>query len=289
MNKYSNSDVSVVVCTMNSISGIQECLASLREVGVGEIIVVDANSTDGTQEIASKLADKLLVDPGTGLGNARNIGIKESTGNLILNMGSDNVMPEHQLEKMIHYLEQGGFHGVAAKTQVIGESFCAQGLNSWRAGRFPEGERAIIGTPTLFLGDTLREHPYDPSRRFSDDSELCERWTKKFNAKFAISDAVVLEVGKTSWNEVQIRAKMYGISDQEVFMKNRGTWSLARKTKSLLHPLTADFITPVQQLSLSQAPRSILFLAAFTSLRYASWLTTEIRLRQKNSSVDKSN
>jgi len=267
---------------MNSISGIEECLVSLRDAGVGEIIVVDASSTDGTQEIASRFADKLLVDPGTGLGNARNIGIKESKGKLILNMGSDNVMPEYQLEKMINYLEGGSFHGVAARTQVVGESFCAQGLNSWRAGRFPEGERAVIGTPTLFLGDLLRAHPYDPTRRFSDDSELCERWARQFNAKFAISDALVLEVGKTSWSEIQIRAKMYGISDQEIFMKNKGAWSLARKTKSILHPLAVDFITPAQQLRLSQAPRSLPFLAAFTSLRYASWFATEIKIRLRN-------
>ena len=51
------SDVAAVVCTMNSISGIRECLTSLRRSGVEEIVVVDASSTDGTKEVALELAD----------------------------------------------------------------------------------------------------------------------------------------------------------------------------------------------------------------------------------------
>ncbi len=86
-------DVSAVVCTKNSISGIERCLTSLRVAGVDQIIVVDAHSTDGTREVANSAADIVLEDPGMGLGNARNIGIARTTQPLILNMGSDNVMP----------------------------------------------------------------------------------------------------------------------------------------------------------------------------------------------------
>ena len=65
------ADVSAVVCTRNSISGIERCLTSLRRAGVCRIIVVDADSTDGTREIAERLADTVVADLGTGLGNAR--------------------------------------------------------------------------------------------------------------------------------------------------------------------------------------------------------------------------
>ncbi|MCX6393513.1 MAG: glycosyltransferase, partial [Solirubrobacterales bacterium] len=69
------ADVAAVVCTMNSISGIEKCLVSLREAGVGELVVVDAASTDGTLEVADRMADQVLADPGTGLGRARNLGV----------------------------------------------------------------------------------------------------------------------------------------------------------------------------------------------------------------------
>ena len=276
MNKYTPTDVSVVVCTMNSISGIERCLKTLREAGIQEIIVVDANSTDGTREIAAQLADNVLTDPGKGLGMARNIGIEQTTKALILNMGSDNVLPAGELEKMIAALEQSdqkNLQGVSAQTFIEGDNYASKGLNAWRKGRFVPGPAAVIGTPTLFIGDTLRTHPYDPARRFSDDSELCERWAKEFGATFAISDAYVLEIGKTSWDEVKIRCKMYGISDDEVFkIGSKSGWSTKRKLKSMTHPARVDLGTPLKRLQLSEAVEAAPFLTAFTAMRYWYWI-----------------
>ncbi len=260
---------------MNSISGIERCLASLRQAGVGQVIVVDASSTDGTREVAEREADALLDDPGIGLANARNVGIERTTGALILNMGSDNIMPPGQLEVMIAALESGGYRGVSARTVIEGSDYPSRGLNAWRAGRFRPGPNPIIGTPTLFEGEMLRTHPYDPIRRFSDDSELCERWAQQFGSRFAISEAYVLEVGKTSWREVVIRCRMYGISDEEVLRRGREAgWSRARQAKSLLHPLRADLITPLRYLPLHQGVVAAPFLAAFAGLRYRFWLQT---------------
>jgi glycosyltransferase involved in cell wall biosynthesis len=258
---------------MNSISGIRPCLASLRDAGVGQVVVVDANSTDSTREVAEELADLVLTDPGTGLGNARNVGIAQTNGTLVLNMGSDNVMPTGQLQRMIDDLESTGSQGVSARTIIEGSDYVSQGLNAWRKGRFLPGPAAVIGTPTLFIGDLLREHPYDATRVFSDDSELCERWARDFGATFAISDAYVTEVGKTSWDEVLVRCRMYGISDEEIFRLGRESgWSAQRQLQSLLHPLRADFIRPVTHLPVCEALRAAPFLGAFAALRYAYWL-----------------
>lgn len=266
------SDVSAVVCTMNSISGIERCLHSLKREGVGELIVVDARSTDGTRELAEELADLVLEDPGTGLGNARNVGIARTTKPLILNMGSDNVMPNGQLQRMIDALERGQYQGVSARTIIEGTDYASMGLNAWRKGRFIPGPASVIGTPTLFDGDLLRANPYDPTRVFSDDSELCERWAAQFGATFAISDAYVTEIGKTSWKEVQIRCCMYGISDEEVFRIGRAQgWSPARQLKSLAHPARADFVRPLAHLPLAEAIAAAPFLGAFTAMRYGFW------------------
>lgn len=270
-------DVAAVVCTLNSISGIERCLQSLRETGVGELIVVDASSTDGTREVARRLADRVIDDPGTGLGNARNLGIAASTLPLILNMGSDNVMPAGQLQRMIDALEGQGVQGVSARTLIEGDDYPSRGLNAWRAGRFVPGPAAVIGTPTLFVGDLLRAHPYDPSTRFSDDSELCERWTREFGARFAISDAFVTEVGKTSWHEVRIRCRMYGISDEEVFRRGREQgWSLARQAKSLTHPARVDLLTPLSRLNPADGLVAAPFLAAFAGMRYYYWFRASL-------------
>ena len=206
------ADVSAVVCTLNSISGIEKCLLSLRQAGVGETIVVDGGSTDGTREVAEQLADVVLEDPGTGLGNARNVGIAQSTRALVLNMGSDNVLPEGELQQMIDALEASGCQGVSAQTIIEGDDFVSRGLNAWRKGRFRPGPADVIGTPTLFEGDLIRAHPYDASRVFSDDSELCERWSREFGATFFIRHGLAMADGGmvlllrfTSRNFPQIR------------------------------------------------------------------------------------
>ena len=268
-------NVSAVICTMNSISGIEQCLNSLRETGVNEIIVVDAGSRDGTAEVAQHLADLVLEDPGTGLGNARNVGIAHSTKPLVLNMGSDNVMPPGQLQRMIDVLESHDLQGVSAQTRIDGDDVVSRGLNAWRSGRFVPGPADIIGTPTLFRGDLLRAHPFDSNRVFSDDSELCERWARDLQARFAISDAYVTEVGKTTWPEVLVRCRMYGISDDEIFRKGREAgWSIPRLAQSLLHPFTADFVTPMARLPVPEAIANAPFLLAFTGLRYSAWMQT---------------
>ena len=275
---FGPSDVSAVICTMNSISGIEQCLTSLRASDVGEIIVVDAHSTDGTLDVAAGLADAVVADPGTGLGNARNMGIEHTTRPLVLNMGSDNVMPSGQLQRMIDTLIHGEYQGVSAQTIIEGDDLVSRGLNAWRKGRFIPGPAVVIGTPTLFLGDLLRAHPYDSSRVFSDDSELCERWEREFGARFGISDAFVTEVGKTTWPEVMVRCRMYGISDEEIFRLGRADgWTIPRQARSLTHPLRADLLAPISHLRAPEAVTNAPFLVAFTVLRYAAWARQAMR------------
>ena len=282
MSTRTAENVSAVVCTLNSISGIERCLNSLRAAGVAEIIVVDAGSDDGTREIADRIADRVLEDPGLGLGNARNVGIAASRGSLILNMGSDNVMPPGQLQVMIDDLTELQVQGVSAQTRISGSDFISRGLDAWRQGRFQPGYATVIGTPTLFEGDLLRSQPYDASRRFSDDSELCERWSEEFGARFAISRAHVEEIGKTSWPEVLIRCRMYGISDDEVFREGKSQgWSLARQAQSTLHPLKVDLVQPLSRLPLDRAVKAAPFLAAFTTLRYGYWAQTALKTTLK--------
>ena len=266
------SDVSAVICTKNSIASIQACLQSLEDSEVGEIIVVDASSTDGTRSIADSLADLVLEDPGTGLGQARNIGIAASSKDFILNMGSDNVMPPGQLQRMLMGLSEESVAGVSAQTRIAGSGYVAFGLNTWRSGRFRPGPASVIGTPTLFRGDLLRASPFNPDRSFSDDSELCERWHRDFNSQFAISDAYVYEQGKVSWNELWVRCRMYGISDAEVFSGGRDSgWPVSRQIRSLAHPLTADVIEPITHTPITKAVGALPFLVAFASMRYAGW------------------
>jgi len=272
------SQVSAVICTMNSINSIEQCLMSLQEIGIGEIIVVDAKSTDGTREIADRYATMLLEDPGIGLGTARNMGIAVSTKRFILNIGSDNVMSRGSLMEMLKTLAADHLQGVGAMTVVEGNDYLARSMNAWWGTRFRQGPTSVIGTPSLFDGALLRANPFDTSRQHSDDSELCERWSAQFDARFAISSARVFEVGKNSWGEVALRCKNYGFSDNEVFKNGSATgWTLNRKLKSIAHPARVDFVEPLGRMGLRTALPTAPFLLAFTGMRYASWVKNALR------------
>ena len=275
------SDVSAVVCTKNSIASVEPCLQSLRNAGTGEIIVVDASSTDGTRAVADALADRVLEDPGTGLGQARNLGIAASSRDFILNMGSDNVMPPDQLQRMLSTLTRESVDGVSAQTRIAGSGYIAFGLNTWRSGRFRPGPTSVIGTPTLFRGDLLRAAPFNPDRSFSDDSELCERWKRDFDATFAISDAYVYEQGKVSFHELWVRCRMYGISDAEIYRNGvRSGWSTKRRIASLMHPVRRDVLDPISHGNFGQRLLAVPFLLGFVFLRYGSWIVCGLNSRR---------
>ena len=54
MKNYAQ-DVSAVVCSWNCAESIERCLKSLRDNNIGELILVDANSDDGTRDIREEI------------------------------------------------------------------------------------------------------------------------------------------------------------------------------------------------------------------------------------------
>ena len=263
--------LTAIVCTRNSVASLGACLSSLLAAGVDDLIVVDAGSVDGSQELAVQFGALVLSDDGVGLGAARNVGIAASCGDFVLNMGSDNILPPGQLDVMVSALD--GADGVGAVTFVDDSGFIAFGLNAWRRGRFRPGPVSVIGTPSLFRGDLLRVNPFDEQRRFSDDSELCERWARDLGARFVISEAFVFESGRSSWRELMARCRTYGVSDGEVFRSGcRSGWSWQRRLVSLAHPWRVDVVLPVRHLPWRSAVAALPFLILFAGLRYFYWI-----------------
>jgi len=84
---------SVVIATRNSIGTIEECLSSLmpyyKTGSIGEIIVVDGASTDGTLKVIKKFPVKLMTDPGKGMFIGYEAAWKETHGELVMFIDSD--------------------------------------------------------------------------------------------------------------------------------------------------------------------------------------------------------
>ncbi|MBI4015207.1 MAG: glycosyltransferase family 2 protein [Candidatus Aenigmarchaeota archaeon] len=84
--------VSVIVCSKNEEKYIGKCLEALRKQTIKpEIIVVDGHSKDKTFKIAEKLADKVFLDHGKGISEARNLGWKSAGGKIIAFCDADTI------------------------------------------------------------------------------------------------------------------------------------------------------------------------------------------------------
>jgi glycosyltransferase involved in cell wall biosynthesis len=91
--------VSVVVCTRNEEKYIKRCLESLKNQTIKpEIVIVDGHSTDRTVSIAKKYADRIIQDNGKGISDARNIGWKNASNDIVAYCDADCMVPSNWVE-----------------------------------------------------------------------------------------------------------------------------------------------------------------------------------------------
>ena len=85
--------VTVVIPTLNEVDRLPACLASVR--WASQVIVADAGSTDGTQELARSMGAIVLERCGPTIAQQRNIAIAASAHQWILALDADErVSPE---------------------------------------------------------------------------------------------------------------------------------------------------------------------------------------------------
>lgn len=277
-------DVSVVVCTKNAAKTIVECLKSIMENNPKEIILVDAHSEDGTQELAKPYVTMIVEDPGLGLAMARNYGLNHAAGKYICNAGPDNTLQPDTLRYCIDYLVKNNHTGVSTQTVVknAGNSYLSYSMNLYKKARYYPGTREVVGTPHLFITDILKKNKFDDKMSWSDDSDLCFRLSE-LGYTVGIADTFVYEIGTNSIDSVRGRWKGYGLSDYEYYMKYSKDWKLKRKIESLLHPLCSDLLESLlsDKMKTKEKIQILPFLFYITTLRYSSWIKNALANKLK--------
>jgi len=104
--KSRDSSVSLVICAFNEADTIGAVIRSAR-LYVDEIIVVDGHSTDGTDRIAEKLADRSIYDSGKGKGEAIRCGVTEAKGGIIVCMDADGSHNTADIPKLVRPIREG--------------------------------------------------------------------------------------------------------------------------------------------------------------------------------------
>ena len=116
--------VSIVVPTCGRETDLRQCLNSLvaqRTRHTLEIIVVDNRpGTGGAARVAAEfLSVRLVAEPRQGLSYARNTGIAQATGSIIVATDDDVVAPEGWIERLVNPLANAEVMGVAGHVLPI--------------------------------------------------------------------------------------------------------------------------------------------------------------------------
>ena len=96
-------EISVVMPAYNEESTIVPTLASLCNNIVSrpiEIVVVNNNSKDRTEELVKACGIKCVVETKQGITHARNTGLSYARGKYVLNADADTIYPKYWIEEM---------------------------------------------------------------------------------------------------------------------------------------------------------------------------------------------
>ena len=104
--------ISVIVPVYNVEEYLEECLESIRQQTYTdiEVILVNDGSTDSSKEICERFCQadsrfRLINQENQGQSVARNRGVKESVGQFIMFVDSDDVINTNVLEVLLPYMK----------------------------------------------------------------------------------------------------------------------------------------------------------------------------------------
>jgi len=105
------SRISIIIVTYNSLEDIQQCISSIESKMIlpYELIVIDNNSTDGTQEYlkGARCDHMVLNTENKGFSGACNQGIEISRGEYIILLNPDTIVTKNWASRMIAHFKEG--------------------------------------------------------------------------------------------------------------------------------------------------------------------------------------
>lgn len=234
--------VSVIVCVYNGERTLDPCLASLEKLNYPnyEVVVVNDGSTDGTRQIAEGYDYIRLIDQeNKGLSEARNVGIRAATGDIIAFTDADCMADADWLTHLVARFQSSKFGAVGGPNLTPpDDSFVASCV------------AVSPGAPThVLLDDEVAEHipgcnmafrrealeaidGFDPIfRAAGDDVDLCWRLQNK-GYKIGFSPgAVVWHFRRNTLKDYIKQQRGYGKAETLLFFKHPSRFNVLGQSR----------------------------------------------------------
>ena len=129
--------VSVIICTKNKDTELNLCLQSILDQEVKhaniEIVVVDAMSNDNTPKVLYNFRNyiKVVYDDGNSLTKARNIGLMQSTGEIVIHFDADYIMDSYFIIKTLKHFDAGDIDALIMSHGVLKNMDFWNEIQSW--------------------------------------------------------------------------------------------------------------------------------------------------------------
>jgi glycosyltransferase involved in cell wall biosynthesis len=311
---------SFIVCTRNRAAALASCISSIERACrahpafTTELVIVDNGSTDGTTEYVSRIAAisetamRLLLQPRPGLAAARNAGLEQARGRIVIFIDDDCEVDRdylHDLER--HYAEGDGLLIRGGRVE-LGNSDDLP----FTVKRSPTRARLTcdVHPGGFVLGCNMTMHrevaarigPFDeclgagaPLRSAEDTDYLIRAFQLDVPVEYVPDMAVFHHHGRSSRRDVEKLHRNYSLGNGALYAKHIRSapwllrhfrWTVRSAFRELFGGARFD-----PELHLSHWPivlTNLLGAAAFVGLRATRWLRrrqvdkneeTELQLR----------
>jgi glycosyltransferase involved in cell wall biosynthesis len=160
--------VSIIVPCYNLARYLPDCINSViqQTYKYFECIIVNDGSTDNTIDVAMRYVQldsriKLINIKNGGLSNARNVGIRSSSGEYLLPLDADDIIDEKYLELAVNVLDNN------PNTEIV---YCKAKYFGKRHGEFklhPYSLEYILGNNCIFCSAFYRRVTYDKTSGYN--------------------------------------------------------------------------------------------------------------------------